>query len=268
MSLMVAAATVTTAIAPPGAASSGTGLPTTAKAVPRFVVKQRASARPGEYAQIEVTYENVGGPGVSTVDFGDGSPKLASEGYDQGCGVGIQPGTTGSEVLTHAYRYAGTWTLTENFAPKCADLRLPNGFRGSGTVVIQPGRAPSNGPALPLSDGLDCRTPSKSSPGEQVPARTIACFPDYADADGYVTTVALHWGDGSRDTVFTFSLARCVDPADHWPATSVDDAGPVWGTRHRYAHTGTFRATATVTSTGCDGGDRQTRSASVRVTVA
>lgn len=234
---------------------------------PRILVRQVGVARPGGYARIEVTYENVGGAGVSSVDFGDGSPVLESEGHDQGCG-GVYPGTA-SETLTHAYRRPGNWTVTVSFAPKCAEVRLPPTFSGQGTVTVQPGRAPSNGPVRPMSDDppLTCRKASSSSPGDRVPSRTVACFPEYGDADGYVTKVVLRWGDGLNESIFTFRLSKCVDPANHWPETRVDDDGPVWGARHRYANRGTFRVTATVTSSGCDGRDTQVRTAAVKTTV-
>jgi hypothetical protein len=249
-----------------GASASASSNPAPNPVLPRFVVRQVGPARSGGYAAVEVRSENLGGPGVYTVDFGDGSTGLEVEQHD-GCG-GLRPGERDTQMVRHAYRYPGTWTVTARFVPRCEDVPLVP-IEGTGAVTVTAGTARSNGPFVPLSMpfALDCHAAATPAGQPRPPSRTMACFPDYHDEDGYLTRAVVRWGDGSRDTVLAFPLSRCTDPANHWPATDVDPDGPLWGVRHRYPRTGSFRAFVTVTTAGCDGRDRQTRTASTRLTV-
>jgi hypothetical protein len=230
--------------------------------VPRIVVRQVGTARAGGYATFEVRTENVGGSGSWTFTAGDGSGAWGVDDYGEDCG-GHRPGFAHTSRLTHAYRYPGRWVVLVRFVPTCQGVEGP-AIEGRGVITVGEGTVRSNGPEVPLPGRLpmDC---SWVRDRADRPSRDARCHPEYGDEDGYVTRVAYSWGDGSKDTVFTFPLSECVDPPDHWPATYADDEGPVWGARHRFPRVGTYRVRVTVTSSGCDGKDRQTRTASVRV---
>lgn len=230
---------------------------------PRLVVEvitPRVAA--GEYAEAIVRYENLRTEGVLDVTFGDNAPGTGVGSADTGCGT--HPGFVAESKVRHAYRYAGTWTVTAVFltAPCGQDDRRE--YRATATVEVTPAEVPTNGPERPrLGDvGAD---PHRTKPGVTQAQALVS------ERDGYITEVRYAWGDGSPDTVFTFPLAECVDPPDHWPSssspTSLNDTE--WADpEHRYPRPGEYEMTVTAVSTGCDGGDRQEASRTVTVTVA
>ncbi len=230
--------------------------------VPRITVTQKAPAKTAEFAQIEITWENMSGSGISRIDFGDGSPGLVTYAFDFGCRA-IDPLYTNTEVIPHAYRRAGSWTVTVTFEPECPDSVYLPPYKGEGTITVTQGRSPSNGPEQPhFWNGLQV--------GDVVldkPDRRKQAMADYEDYDGYLTRIAYRWGDGSPDRVFTFPLTDCHDPRDHWPLAVASEDDPWWGLVHRYKKPGTYTATVTMTTTGCNGRDRQTASSTAKVVV-
>jgi hypothetical protein len=239
-------------------------VPARAKAAaypPLITVRQTGPARAGGWADVEIVTQGLGGSGSTTLDFGDGTAGSGVTMSDAGCG-GPDGSAPFADTVRHAYRFAGTWTVTVTFTPEC-DGAAVRPYIGTGTVTVGAGRALSNGPALPMArpDALECRPHEGAT-------RTVACLPDYADEDGFLRSVVVDWGDGSRETVLAFPLSACTDPKHHWPATVVDDEGPGWPFLHRYATAGEYRPTVTVTTTGCDGADAQTRTRTAPVTVS
>lgn len=255
-----------------GAAAATATSPADADGPPWIRVRQIGTAYAGGEAQVEVTEARHGGEGESSVEFGDGGTGYRSAGADMGCEPlhGQGDGWRAPEVLTHVYRYPGTYTVTVTFTPHCGTRRL-SPVIGTGQVTVLDGDAPSNGADTPFGDdrGVFCRKASNEYGTPQPPPLHIDCVIQYEDYDGYVTSVVVRWGDGSPDSVWEFPLSECVDPEKTWPRTlpdedDPDDASPA---RHLYPAKGIYRAYVTVTSSGCDGKDVQVGTASTRVTV-
>ena len=78
------------------------------------------------------------------------------------------------------------------------------------------------------------------------------------DADGFVRTLLLDWGDGSPVQTLPGDSVRCRTSANGWPGPSsalISRTPPVW---HRYFEKLTFfTVTLTAVSTGCDGSQEQ-----------
>ena len=225
--------------------------------IPRITVKAEGPARTAEFAEVTITTENLGGSGDWKVDWGDGSEGLWVTQYSHDCG-GYSPDTRSVETIPHAYRRAGTWTVTVTFEPDCHGAPLPH-YVGTGDVTVTPGRTLANGPvSLVFLGGIYAYAAPKTRPDMKVPPHTMVVNAQYYDYDGYLTRLAFKFGDGSPDRVFTFPLSKCVDPKNHWPQANGTENDPWWGLRHTFPRKGRYRVVVTATTAGCNGRDRQT----------
>lgn len=216
---------------------------------PRIVVTTDRAYRAGEHAVVRIVEENLGGDGEHSIDWGDGSAGSSVSGADFGCG-GFRRGERHTSSMTHAYRQPGRWTVTVRFLPHCNGM-FGTPIVGTAEVVVVDGDVSSNGPEQPrFYDGGVFVEPVDGA------ARTVAISARFEDYDGYLTRVAVHWGDGSPDTVVEYPLSRCHDVPSHWPYTYV--SGDWDAITHTYARETTFRAVLTATTSGCDGKQVQT----------
>lgn len=229
-------------------------------ATPRYTVAAERVVRAGEFAEVHVRTENVGGNGTFSVAFGDGTagPGWALATTPPDCTGGLAPGVRAHDVYRHAYRAPGTYAVTVTFTPSCGGT---SPVVGRGTVTVLPGRVLSNGPE-PLA--FDTGSPLDVAPAGGL---EVVAFPNFVDPDGHVARIVYSWGDGTPDAVFG-DLADCVDSARRWPTTEFT-ADPPAGRQvtHAYARAGTYRVTVTVTTSGCDGRDADTATATATAVV-
>jgi hypothetical protein len=236
---------------------------------PRITIRQIGTAYAGQVARYEVETANMMNGIFNRIEWGDGHGSEGSGAH--GTCARPQPGTGPSiESGDHTYRFPGQWRVTVTVGPVCGDPNV-EGYVGTGVITVLPADVPSNGPFVPLGPdrAFDCRDAGNPYPGPRPPALAIDCFPAYDDEDGYVTSVAIEWGDGSPDSVWNYPLSDCVESTTTWPSTPFDEdaTDDPWDARHLYPAKGIYRAYVTVTSSGCDGKDVQVGTASTRVTV-
>jgi len=234
--------------------------------VPRITVAAERSVRTAEFAEIHVIEQNVGGDGAWMIEYGDGTggPGVAGTSNPPNCTGGYVAGDRTTNVFRHAYRAPGTYTVTVTFDPECGGTGEP--IVGRGTVTVLPGRVLSNGPERLFfyPNGADFYAPIPSDHG---PLDVVAT-PTFEDLDGFPSRVVIAWGDGTR-SVFGDLLGTCTETATAWPSTDFDDEAPPpwWLAPHTYRQAGTYTVTVTVTTTGCDGRDPDTVTATGRTTV-
>lgn len=239
-----------------GRASGPTGDPRTEPSadpsVPRLLLTlDDDSVATATIVTARVRIENLGRAGGFRIEFGDGGPGGGWGEADTTCGV--LPGKVIEETFSHAYRKPGTFTVTATFHPElCAANNAPQtDYVATADAHVTPGSTPSNGPTAPRVNATVDRDEA---------AVTVDAFS--RDEDGWLRSVRWSWGDGTPDTVSEFPLAGCKDPSEHWPVT----AGTHTAQEHRYAAPGRYAVTVTATTTGCDGNDPQTATATADVT--
>lgn len=225
---------------------------------PRIVLQPvSATVAAGAYAVVELRLENVRGEGSTVVTYGDDRGGHNWAAADVGCGV--DPGFVQRQELRHAYRTAGTFTVTATFNAAACGGAPRQTYRATTVVEVTPARVPTNGPDQP---GVVAFAPHPANKG------VVTIDAKAWDEDGYVTEVRYAWGDGGEDSVYPFPLNGCSDAPDRWPATPRPGppAGEWSSPEHRYTSPGDYRVTVTVVSVGCDGGDRQEATAVVELT--
>lgn len=230
-------------------------------------------ARAGEVFTVEVHVRDGAGQIVRgpAVELGDGTSTLAGSDIadsrrpragdavvDCLAGRSYEPPTTDEvEQVTHAYRAAGTYEVTARVTttggPTCGGADIVRETAEASTeITVMGSTSVANGPRGPRLDiGHQRYTPFDD--GEE---GTLSIDVGAGDADGYVSRLALDWGDGSEASVVTRPLGDCEDSATRWPRSSLVETFT-----HRYDAAGSYTVTAEVVSVGCDGSAEQRRTA-------
>jgi len=130
------------------------------------------------------------------------------------------------------------------------------------TTVTVPHASTGQGPSLPkvmLARGGPV-------PGHENDYLYVALMGWADDADGFVRTLLLDWGDGSPVQTLPGDSLGCRPSATGWPRpslASISRTPPVW---HQYFEKLTyFTVTLTAVSTGCDGSQEQRGTSSLSV---
>jgi hypothetical protein len=150
-----------------------------------------------------------------------------------------------TDTFRHAFRRAGTYYAVLTVQHQCAGPDHVANHRLV-KIVVTPGPDLSNGRLAPSASG----GPVYDQPG--------TFYVDGYDGDGFVTEVAIDWGDGSPVSRKSFARSACHDPVFRWP----DGSGYAQFTHH-YATPAPHHAKALVVSAGCDGRDVQRATGSV-----
>ena len=130
------------------------------------------------------------------------------------------------------------------------------------TTVTVPVASTGQGPSLPkvtLAQGGPV-------PGHENDYLFVSLIGWADDADGFVRTLLLDWGDGSPIQTLPGDGLGCRPSATGWPKRSsamISRTPPVW---HQYFEKLTFfTVTVTAVSTGCDGSQEQRATGSLSV---
>jgi hypothetical protein len=207
----------------------------------------------GQPATIAIAPKPPYDSGGVSVDFGDGSPVVSERplGYGAHC-----YDTTWSPQ--HVWRQPGTYHVVVLLGACDANDYVSNDRTATAAldVHVAPGRAASNGPSLPGG--------ALPIANDDTDPYLVHVHVDAGDSDGYVTSIALDWGDGSAPGRFEQPLTGCDDHAGaQYPSSFVNaDFGA-----HKYASAGKYNLVATITSTGCGGKDEQRGAASYPIEV-
>ena len=158
--------------------------------------------------------------------------------------------------FAHTYRVAAERHFRVVVATGACDRE---GHRAelAGALVVLPGMTvPSNGPRQPQG--------WVHQNAEGAPANGVWMSIAAADADGLVQHATVDWGDGSSPSVLEVPRGEfdCIDEPNAYP-----NSGDTHGMEHVYAAPGTYTVTVTVVSTGCDGKNPQSATATGTATV-
>lgn len=173
------------------------------------------------------------------VHFGDGTSTRYEPASACGEGVNVR------QLFPHTYAKAGTYA---------AKAVVTTGGCGAATetktayasVKVYAPEAAGNGPAGPTVTA------------EQVEAAIAKLALHGADSDGWVKKFWVDWGDGTESVVGPRPWDGCQNgKPSSWDTTA----------SHEYAEPGSYTVKVTVMSTSCDGGEGQTKTISLTVTV-
>lgn len=190
--------------------------------------------------------------------FGDGSSSLFTHTDFECARSGPNPDPPLDRTLTYkrGFRKEGVYT------PK---VLIGTGGCSSEEEVVEATTSvviekrlivPSNGPIAPRAFAHQSWPPGTSR------SNTIYISPIGFDDDGFISRIAIDWGDGEPPTTIDYSLSECEDPQSYWPSSSRRE-----DKSHQYAAKGQYTIKVTVISTGCDGLFSQQREATTTVTV-
>jgi hypothetical protein len=144
-------------------------------------------------------------------------------------------------TLSRAYRRPGTYrVVVEARNPRCVESLGEN--YGHLDVIVGEGQSASNGPQQVVADLYD-----NNSRGRHGHLTLIG-----TDADGYVSSISVDWGDGTPNDAIRFPLRDCIDPGWTWPLTQRRAS-----LSHAYATALPHVVRVTAVSVGCDGHFRQ-----------
>jgi hypothetical protein len=82
------------------------------------------------------------------------------------------------------------------------------------------------------------------------------------DTDGFISGFVVDFGDGTPAQTYLGDRMGCRLTPSGWPARSLAWLRDPYAA-HTYATPGTYTITVTAVSTGCDGGERQTGTATM-----
>lgn len=236
---------------------------TTTQPPPNLVVQVSISpspARTAEIATVTVHYADADGQGrTEALDYGDGTNEQIGTVSDS-CVAGPAPHqgpSQGDERFSHSYRRTGTYTVraTVRSGGSCSATPVET-VRSEATIRVTADASPSNGPQTPTGS-LARNYPSSAS------AASMTVYGYGQDRDGYVSALAIDWGDGSSPATTSADMSQCHDPGTSWPTSDGVASGDQ---THDFAQPGNYTVTLTVRSVGCDG--RDTQIATVRMTYA
>jgi hypothetical protein len=182
--------------------------------------------------------------------FGPGAPDCSNEPSGNTTSTARRDSQT--MELTHSYARAGSYefhaavTFFDPCRPK--DEAMMTVDATTTVTVLAAAEPPSNGAVMPSAIIAAYPVPGADN-------LTVAVDFDGHDEDGYLHSLAVDWGDGSAPERVERPLANCSTGPSGWPdhrPTSVPTR-----LTHRYATPGSYVATVTATTTGCDGRDAQ-----------
>ena len=174
--------------------------------------------------------------------------------------------TTTSTVATTTSTVVRTTSTKPSMATNRDAVSTTNvparpGARPTTTVTV-PLASTGQGPSLPkvmLAQGGPV-------PGHENDYLYVTLIGWADDADGFVRTLLLDWGDGSPVQTLPGDSLGCRPSATGWPRPSsamISRTPPVW---HQYFEKLTFfTVTVTAVSTGCDGSQEQRGTGSLSV---
>jgi hypothetical protein len=211
-----------------------------------------ATVWPSEFLEFTAHVEDADADKVRVVwEFGDGT-QTRLPGEPAVCAT--EPSTRpldATDRQRHAYRHPGRYRVVLHVVtgpqqclsePSAEQVTLELEVRVSDAV------AHSNGPeSANVRFGQDRGAEDGS----------VTMFASALEYDGYLIRAVIDWGDGTRVDTFERTMQACQDPGRSWPAST-------WAPSpltHRYEHEGAFTVTITFISTGCDGLDEQSTSA-------
>lgn len=178
--------------------------------------------------------------------LGDGSIFAERNGWSCPSGGPAGPGTARFRT-SHVYNYDGQWTF--NVQAITGNCTEPTGTASLfGVIDVAPGTSAAQGPSLPKVE-LHLSAPVPGHDGE---IGWVSVVGEIEDSDGWITHGTLDWGDGTAPQVFeTPAAAQCQTTLSGWPTPhykliSQSEAF------HHYVAPGTYVATLTAVTTGCD----------------
>ena len=160
-----------------------------------------------------------------------------------------------STDYSHVYNKAGRWEFLYQVIGSCGGGGVNAALHSSFDVA--PGGPPqAQGPSLPTITAGRTGDPSGDPTLFQVTAQA-------EDVDGYITRFVIDWGDGSPTETRPGDPAGCRLTASGWPARSTTWLSSPYPS-HRYPPGSRVVVTVTAVSSGCDGSDEQSASATVQ----
>jgi hypothetical protein len=142
---------------------------------------------------------------------------------------------------SHVYNTDGLWLFWVEAMTGCETPPVISILMA--TIEVHPGPATAQGPSLPVLDIERTQT------GHDADLSWAAVAGRVSDADGWIKSVSIDWGDGSPPLTLTGD-SPCLPTLAGWP-------GPdsMWIDRavHQYRSPDTYVIVATGVSTGCDG---------------
>lgn len=183
------------------------------------------------------------------------------------------PVVTSTLVTTTTSTVATTTSTVVRTTSTKRSTSTTRGAESPNTVPARPGARPSTTVTVPVaSNGQGPSLPKVMLarggpvPGHENDYLYVSLFGWADDADGFVRTMLLDWGDGSPVQTLPGASPGCRPGANGWPRPSsamISRTPPVW---HQYFEKLTyFTVTLTAVSTGCDGSQQQRGTASLEV---
>lgn len=221
------------------------------------VVEQPAVA--GDFVRLVVRVRDTSGGGFTIgVRWGDGGPQSWPGPPSVDCTAAATPANdpaSEERSVEHAYRAAGRYKV-DVVVHSAGCNRDPRTAETAATLpVAASSRAPSNGPGAP---SVSLSQPP-AGPGDE-PGVAYVSY-GVSDADGYVTSIAISWGDGSPVETIDYPLSGCRDSPTTYPSTGRSSSAS-----HRYEAHGQHTVSVEIVSVGCDGRDAQRASKSLSIT--
>jgi hypothetical protein len=190
----------------------------------------------------------------------DGEGRLLAVDIDWGDGTTFHfspTGTVSCPRTTHldgsfVHRYSTPGTYAPHVTVTSGDCAPTEKVTREAHVTVtgsepSPSATSTNGPAAPQAT-VATRSGDNAS--------YVYITAGGSDADGWISRIVVHWGDGA-ESAFPYSTSGCTNgPSSQ---TSSVPGG------HHYASAGSYTVTVTVTSVACDGTQAQTGSTSMSV---